>query len=113
MISLEDILEELVGEIQDEDDDSEIPLIKHSETIAFADGSVWPGAVNELMDCHLPEDDADTLAGLIMEHLERLPEKDEEIIIQDMKISILEQKNNRLTRLKLELLEKNTDNDNN
>jgi magnesium and cobalt exporter, CNNM family len=113
IIALEDVLEELVGEIQDEDDDSENPLIKHSETIAFADGSVWPGAVNELMNCHLPEDDADTLAGLIMEHLERLPEKDEEIIINDMKISILEQKNNRLTRLKLELIHQKNSNDNN
>ena len=108
IITLEDILEELVGEIQDEDDDSENPLVKHSDTIAFADGTVWPGAVNELMDSHLPEDDADTLAGLIMDHLERLPERDETIIIEDMKISILEQINNRLTRLKLECITPDT-----
>ncbi len=104
IIALEDILEELVGEIRDEDDVSADPLVKHSETIAFADGAVWPGAINEMMDSHLPEDDADTIAGLIMEHLERLPEKDEEIIIEDMKISILELTHNRLSRLKLELI---------
>jgi len=104
IITMEDIIEELVGEIRDEDDDEDIPLVKHSEMTAFADGTVWPGAVNEMMTCHLPEDDADTLAGLIMEHLGRLPEKNEEIIIADMKITILEQINNRLTRLKLELI---------
>lgn len=104
IITMEDIIEELVGEIRDEDDDEDTPLVKHSETIAFADGMVWPGDVNELLNCHLPEDDADTLAGLIMEHLGRLPDKNEEIIIADMKINILEQKNNRLTRLKLELI---------
>jgi len=65
------------------------------------------------MNCHLPEDDADTLAGLIMEHLERLPEKDEEITIKDVKISILELKNNRLSRLKLELIHQENSNDNN
>ncbi|MFH2048624.1 MAG: hemolysin family protein, partial [bacterium] len=104
IITMEDIIEELVGEIRDEDDDEDIPLVKHSETTAFADGTVWPGAVNELMNGHLPEEDADTMAGLIMEHLGRLPEKNEEIIIADMKITILEQINNRLTRLKLELI---------
>ena len=114
IITLEDILEELVGEIQDEDDDSVSPLVKHSETVVFADGTVWPGAINELMDCHLPEEDADTLAGLIIDHLERLPEKDEEIIIEDMKISIIELTKNRLSRLKLERIinseEKNNEN---
>ncbi|HKK21402.1 MAG TPA: hemolysin family protein [candidate division Zixibacteria bacterium] len=104
VITLEDILEELVGDIQDEYDTDQIPLVKHSETVAYADGSVWPGEINELMDSSLPEDKAETLAGLFIDHLGRLPEKDETVVINDMKISVLERQDNRLVRLKLEKL---------
>ncbi|MEA2031229.1 MAG: hemolysin family protein [candidate division Zixibacteria bacterium] len=102
IVTLEDILEELVGEIQDEDDDSDNPLVKHSDTIAYADGTVWPGAINELMDSKLPEEESDTLAGLIIDHLGRLPKRKDVITIADMNITILERDNIRLTRLKLE-----------
>jgi putative hemolysin len=102
IITLEDILEELVGEIQDEYDTDQPPLVKHSDTVAFAEGSVWPGEINELMDSHLPENKAETLAGLFIDHLGRLPEKDETVTIGDMLISVLERQENRLVRLKLE-----------
>lgn len=102
IITLEDILEQLVGEILDEHERGEMPLVRHSESIAFADGMVWPGAVNELMDARLPEDRAETLAGLVIDHLGHLPSKDDTIIIGDMKITVLSLVDNRLQRLKLE-----------
>lgn len=102
IVTLEDILEELVGEIQDEDDTKAPPLVKHSDTIIYVDGLVWPGAINELMNSRLPEDRAETIAGLVIDHLGRLPVKDETIVIADMRIVILEQEHTRLTRLKLE-----------
>ncbi len=102
IVTLEDILEELVGEIQDEDDTKAPPLVKHSDTIIYVDGLVWPGAINELMNSRLPEGRAETIAGLVISHLGRLPEKDETIVIADMRIVILEQEHTRLTRLKLE-----------
>ena len=104
IITIEDILEELVGEIQDEDDTKEQPLVKHSDTVVFADGAVWPGAVNELIGSHLPEDKVETLAGLVIDHIGRLPHKGESIVIEDMKITVLTIEHNRLTRLKLELI---------
>jgi putative hemolysin len=103
IITIEDILEELVGEIQDEYDDGEAaPLVKHADNVAFADGSVWPGEVNELLGGHLPEDDVDTLAGLFIDTLGRLPEKLESIRIADIKMTILEKDENRILRLRLE-----------
>jgi CBS domain containing-hemolysin-like protein len=104
IITLEDILEELVGEIQDEYDEESPPLVKHSDTIAFAEGSVWPGDINELMNSHLPEDKIDTVAGLVIDTLGSIPEKDTEVTIADMIITVLELDQNRLTRLKLELI---------
>jgi CBS domain containing-hemolysin-like protein len=102
IITLEDILEELVGEIQDEHDTKAPPLVKHSDTVAYADGTVWPGAINELMDSRLPEENVDTLAGLVIDHLGRVPGKNEEVVISDMRITILEQHRARLDRMKLE-----------
>lgn len=103
IITLEDILEELVGEIQDEYDTESPPLVKHSDTIAFAEGSVWPGDINKLMNSHLPENKNDTLAGLVIDTMGKIPVKDSKLVISDMEITVLELEKNRLSRLKLEL----------
>lgn len=113
IITLEDILEELVGEIQDEYDEETAPIVKHSETVAFADASVWPGAVNEMIGSHLPEESSDTLTGLILEHLGRLPGDDKTVTIGDVKITILTRQGTRLVRLKLERLPPSNGHDNN
>jgi len=102
IITLEDVLEELVGDIHDEYDSEEAPLVKHSDTVAYADGSVWPGEVNELLQSHLPEDDVDTLAGLFMDAAGRLPDKDEVVSIEDVRLTVLAKDENRILRLKLE-----------
>jgi len=104
IITVEDILEELVGEIQDEYDTETPPLVKQSDSVVIADGSVWPGDVNEMLGTQLPEEDSDTLAGLVMEQLERLPEENEQFIIGDTRVSVLKLSGNRLQRLKLERL---------
>jgi len=102
IITLEDILEELVGEIQDEYDSESVPLVRHSDSVVYADGIVWPGAVNEMLNSNLPEEQNDTLAGLFIDTLGRLPERDESIAIGGLRISVLRKDRNRLTRLKLE-----------
>jgi putative hemolysin len=83
IITLEDVLEELVGEIRDEYDEEPAPLVKHSDTIAYANGNVWPGDVNELIHSHLPEEKAETLAGLFIDTIGRFPEKNESVHIAD------------------------------
>ena len=102
IITLEDILEELVGEIQDEYDIEREPLVKHSDNIVFAEGSVWVGAINEMLNSKLPEDKAETIAGLVIDHLGKIPKKDDTISIHDVDITILEDEDNRLIRLKIE-----------
>jgi putative hemolysin len=109
LITIEDIVEELVGEIRDEYDAEEAPLVRHSEDVAYASGDVWPGDVNNLMETHLPEDDVDSLSGLLMEHLGRLPGQNETVRIADTDIRILTVKGNRLLRLKLERVKQNAE----
>ena len=111
VITLEDIIEELVGEIQDEYDVEAAPIVKHSDTLLYADGDVWPGDANEVIDSHLPETEHDTLAGLIMDTLGRLPEKRETVDIADVRLTILSQDKNRILRLKLEKILSDTNHD--
>jgi putative hemolysin len=105
LITLEDVLEELVGEIQDEYDTETAPVVRHSDTIVFARGEVWPGEINEVLETHLPEDDIDTLAGLFMGITGRLPDKHESIVVADVRMTILAKDENRILRLKLERLD--------
>ncbi len=104
VITLEDVLEELVGEIQDEYDAEAAPIIKHSDSVVFANGEVWPGEINEVLDSHLPEDDVDTLAGLYMDTTGTLPDKYDSTVIADVRLTILAKDENRILRLKLEKL---------
>ncbi|MBU0982626.1 MAG: hemolysin family protein [candidate division Zixibacteria bacterium] len=102
MITLEDVLEELVGEIQDEYDAEAAPIVKQSDTVAYADGDVWPGEVNELLHTSLPDEKNDTLAGLFMERAGHLPERNESILIDDVRLTVLAKDENRIIRVKLE-----------
>ncbi|UCD17547.1 MAG: HlyC/CorC family transporter [Candidatus Zixiibacteriota bacterium] len=105
MITLEDLLEEIVGEIQDEHDTSESEFVPKTKNIAFAAGSLRVDELNDQFDTDLPEGGADTLGGLIFETLGRLPAKGEEITIGSVKLGILEIEGNRLRRLRVEKLQ--------
>lgn len=102
IITLEDILEELVGEIQDEYDAEAAPLVKHSDSVAYANGTVWPGEVNEFLNVHLPEEHVDTLAGLFIDEVGHVPEKHEAVQIADARLTVLAKQDNRILRLKVE-----------
>jgi putative hemolysin len=102
IITLEDIIEELVGEIQDEYDAEAAPIVKQSDVSLYADGDVWPGDANEVIDSRLPEDTHDTLAGLIMDSLGRLPERNESIRIADVRLTVVSKDENRIIRVKVE-----------
>lgn len=63
-MTLEDILEEIVGEIRDEYDEDEHPPVEHiSETYKIIDGKVLISEVNDLLGLHLVADDVDTIGG--------------------------------------------------
>jgi CBS domain containing-hemolysin-like protein len=94
----------LVGEIQDEYDTESAPVVRHSDSVVYARGEVWPGDVNEVLETHLPEDDIDTLAGLFMGVTGRLPEKHDSIVVADVRMTILAKDENRILRFKLEKL---------
>ncbi|MEE8576882.1 MAG: hemolysin family protein, partial [candidate division Zixibacteria bacterium] len=102
IITLEDILEELVGEIQDEYDTEDAPIASQSDGTLYADGDVWPGDINETINSHLPEDNVDTLAGLYIDTVGHVPELNERIDIADCRLTVIAKEKNRILRIKIE-----------
>jgi putative hemolysin len=112
IIALEDILEELVGEIQDEYDSEAQPVVKHSDTVVYANGEVWAGDVNELISTNLPEDESDTLAGLFIDRVGHVPSKNETVEIGNVRMTVLAKQQHRILRLKIEKIASITDHSN-
>lgn len=110
IITLEDILEELVGEIQDEYDTEAPPVVRISDQTVYADATVRPGEINQLLDSSLPENGSDTLAGLFMNTVGHVPESNESIQVEDVLMTVLARRGNRILRLKLERVRPLADN---
>ena len=85
LITLEDILEEIVGEIHDEYDETEDERIRQiSDREYIIEGSMSLDDVNDRLNTELASEDYDSLGGLIIEYLDdRLPEKGDEVITAD------------------------------
>ena len=84
MITLEDLLEEIVGEIRDEYDEDEEELIQEVEERSYlVEGSMKLADINDELGTELFSEDYDSIAGLMIEHLDRLPEDEESITTND------------------------------
>ena len=82
IITMEDILEELVGDIYDEYDKEEKDFEKIDENTYILSGSMPIYDVNKLLDAKIPEGDYDTISGYLQEELGRIPEDEEKPIIE-------------------------------
>ena len=83
LITMEDILEELVGNIFDEYDDEEIDYTKIDDNTYLLSGSLSLYDVKKILNVDIPEGDYETLSGYLIEKLGRLPEENEHPIIED------------------------------
>ena len=107
MITLEDLLEEIVGEIRDEYDEDEEELIQElGERIYLVEGRMKLDDINDELDTELDSEDYDSIGGLIIECLDRLPEDNEEVILESgihLKVQGIEQ--NRIVKVLMTLPE--------
>jgi CBS domain containing-hemolysin-like protein len=83
LITIEDVVEELVGEIQDEFDEGEATIEPLSEDIYAIDGRIPITDVNEYFDLDLPHEDFDTIGGYVLGSLGRPPEPGDTVEIED------------------------------
>ena len=87
LITMEDILEELVGDIYDEYDKEKKEFEKIDENTYIIVGSMPIYDVNKLLNANIPEGDYDTLSGFLQEKLGRIPEEEEKPIIETKEVT--------------------------
>ena len=83
LITMEDIIEELVGNIFDEYDDEEIEVKKIDDNTYILSGTVSSYELKKVFNIELPEGDYETLSGYLLDKLGRIPDEDEHPIIED------------------------------
>lgn len=107
MITLEDLLEEIVGEIRDEYDADEEELIqKKGERTWLVEGSMKLDDINSELGTALDSEDYDSISGIIIESLDRLPEDNDEVTLENgiiLKVQGIEQ--NRIKKVLMTLPE--------
>lgn len=110
MITLEDLLEEIVGEIRDEyDADEEEYIQKMDDNVYLVEGSMKLDDINDELGTTLESEDYDSIGGIIIESLDRLPEDNEEVVLENgtrLKVQGIEQ--NRIMKVLMTLPEEET-----
>ena len=101
LITLEDLIESILGNIQDEYDNEEEEIFRVSENEFTVDGTTSIDEISDLTGVELPEGDYDTIAGLVTDLLGRIPKEDEHPCVQvkNLTITVLAVEDQRLARL--------------
>ncbi|MBT3547112.1 MAG: HlyC/CorC family transporter [Flavobacterium sp.] len=105
MITVEDIVEELFGEIEDEHDVQELTNKKISETVFKLSARLEIDYLNEEYNLSIPKEEAyETLGGFIIDHTESIPEKDAVLYILNYKITIISVSSSKIDEIHLKVL---------
>lgn len=107
LVTIEDILEELVGEIADEHDElPPEPIRRIDDRTAEVEARVRVEELNEALEIKLPEDESyDTIAGFVLARLGRIPSPGESLIEQNVRIEVLDARDRAIQRLRVSTLE--------
>ncbi len=101
LITLEDILEEIVGEIADEHDTVINGVRPQPDGSVNVDGSIPVRDLNRAMDWQLPDDQATTVAGLVIHEAQTIPEAGQTFTYYGYRFQVLKRKRNRITSLRI------------
>lgn len=109
LVTIEDLIEEIIGDIQDEYDVEEDLIVMHSDNQLVADARAPIGDVEEAFDVELDEEiledsEADTIGGLAFEHLGGIPEVNDEVTVGRFLIRIVNVSGRRITKVEVTLL---------
>ncbi|MFN3430183.1 MAG: hemolysin family protein [Candidatus Sericytochromatia bacterium] len=102
LVTIEDILEEIVGDIQDEYDSEEgLPVQHQPDGSLIVEGLVSIDEVSDLLGVRLPTEDFDTIGGFVVGLLGRAPQPDEEVVYDGVRLQILEVEQRRVARIQI------------
>ena len=110
IVTMEDILEELVGDIYDEYDKEELEYEKIDENTYILSGSMTIFDVNKLLDAQIPDGEYDTISGFLQDKLGRIPEDEETPIIDTPTVTYKIEESEDKRILKVKACKNNTEN---
>ncbi|MCF8477178.1 MAG: HlyC/CorC family transporter [Pseudolabrys sp.] len=104
LVTLEDILEEIVGDITDEHDVAMPGVRKQPDGSVNVDGAVPIRDLNRVMDWNLPDEEATTIAGLVIHEARSIPEVGQSFTFHGFRFRVLRRSRNRITALRIQPL---------
>jgi len=103
MITFEDLIEELIGEFQDEFDNEQPPMMLRGSKYLVVDGDVKIEELNELLDLTLPSGSMDTIGGLVTQEIGRMPQKGDRLELDNLQIRVEQMGHHTVDTLRLTL----------
>ena len=101
LITLEDILEEIVGQIADEHDAQDVAIRVQADGSVNVDGTVAVRDLNRQMDWSLPDEEATTIAGLVIHEAQTIPEPGQAFTFYGYRFEILRKSRNKITAIRI------------
>ena len=101
LISLEDCLEELVGDIVDEYDEEDAEIVHLDDGSYLVDGRIAIDELDDVLDTELPDDDWDTLGGLVFNTLGHVPVAGEHLVTHGWRFTVREMEGRRIKRVEV------------
>jgi Mg2+/Co2+ transporter CorB len=101
LVTLEDIIEEIVGDITDEMDIASIAARPQADGSVILEGSVPLRDLNRLMDWELPDEEATTVAGLVLHEAQTIPDAGQSFTFHGFRFEVLRRQRNRLTSIRV------------
>ncbi|MCR4657423.1 MAG: hemolysin family protein [Lachnospiraceae bacterium] len=113
LVTLEDLIEEIVGDIKDEFDEDEKELIqKEDDRTYIVDGSLKLDDINDFLETEFESENYDSIGGLVIERLEKLPEGGEIVTLDDGTVlETIEMDKNHIEKIRLTLPDKTSENE--
>lgn len=101
LVTMEDLIEEIVGDIDDEYDEADEEVKKVNDNEYLIEGSARLSDVNEILNTNITSEDFDSIGGFVIGLFDRFPDEGEEIIYENIKFIIEATSNNRINALKV------------
>jgi len=109
IITIEDLLEEIVGNIFDEYDDVVLDFEKIDDNTYIVSGMLDIDDINDILDTSLPEEEFDTISGMLLSHSGKMPEVGYDVIIDNIYFRIEEVDDKRISKIRIEKRETDPD----
>jgi len=101
LVTLEDVVEEIVGEITDEFEVEEQPVLRISPSEAIVDGKVDVDVINDLLDVAIEKKDFDTVGGFVVDELGKMPAAGDEVSVNGLQLRVLSVAGRRIKKVRI------------